>query len=253
MAMRLTRPTVIVRFHTRGDYLIGVAVVCSAGAPTVFTVRANLRELEKLYAGILQARARTAGVGFLGFIKKAFKSVKKAVRSVAKSKVLRSIYKGVRKVMKSPITNIALTAASVAFPPIGIPAQAAFVASNKMLDAVEAGGRAASRAKGQIRKLSRIARTRTRAGKKARKITRVLTMTNSWRKGLAVASARAGGRGRARHRDPAKIRGYIMLPNGRRAPVRGVERRGRIDAIVTLPNGRRARLRASVSGACACD
>ena len=183
------RPALVMRFHVRGPWLIGVAVVQGPGAPVVIRARANIANLEKLYRRILLTRQAAGGaaVGFWGSIKKAFKKIKRAVVKVAKGKIVKSIAKAARGVMKSPITKYALAATAVAFPAVGIPAMAALAASNKILDGVERGSKAARAA---VKKLTRLARGRTPRARKARKALKILTTTNQWRKGLRVAQSR---------------------------------------------------------------
>jgi hypothetical protein len=244
------RPAVLVRFHTRGPWLVGVAVVQGPGEPTILRARVNMAELEKLYRAMIARKVAAGGVavGF-GFLKKAFKSIKKAVRKVAKSKVIKGIAKGLKKVVKSPITKWAIAATAVAFPAVGLPAQAALMASNKILDGVERGSKAARAA---VRKLKRLAKTRGRGGAKARKALKILTKTNSWRKGLKVAerralSPRALAARRARLRRKAALRRRMIrakLARVRRPRLRGGRSRAaQLAALARMSPAQRAQLK----------
>jgi hypothetical protein len=253
----VARPHVCVSFHRRGDWLIGVAHLQGPGAPILLTARANIRDLERAAQMVVMRRAeRAAAVGsFFGSIEHAFSKAAHGAEQLAKGKIARELYSQARKVMKSPVASAALAATSVVFPPIGLPASAAFVTANKVLDNVEAGGASAERAKKQIQQLAHLARQPGAAGAKARKVAQVLSITHRWRQNLkdahsmTVALPQLGG---ARHRDPADVHGMLELPNGKRAQIHGVERAGRIVATVVLPSGRRVPLRAVVQGGCEC-
>lgn len=68
-------------------------------------------------------------VGAFGWLKKGFKKIGKAVKSVVRSKLLKYV----------------AGAAAIIYPPVGIPAAAALAASNKVLDAAEKGNKNAKK------------------------------------------------------------------------------------------------------------
>jgi hypothetical protein len=256
----VARPLVRVTFHRKGPWLIGVAYLQGPSAPVVLTARANLQQLERAAQALVRRRARdAASVGSLfGSISHALKKATSGVEKLAKGKIARELYSQTRKVMKSPVMSAALAATSVVFPPVGIPASAAFVTANKVLDNVEAGGAAAAKAKQQIQDVARLARTPGAMGDKARKVAKVLSITHQWRQGLKVAQAAATNPALAAStlsravRTPRNVRGALALPGGRHAQFQGVERDGQLIATLTMPGGRRLPLRASVGGGCGC-
>lgn len=268
----VARPRVRVSFHRKGPWLIGVAYLQGPGAPIVLTARANVRDLERAGRAILMRRMqKAAAVGSLfGSIESAFSSVAHGAENLAKGKVARELFGKVKDVMKSPIASAALAATSMVFPPIGIPASAAFVTANKVLDNVEAGGAAAEKAKNQIRSIGRLARQPGPAGAKARKVAQVLSITNQWRNGLKVAQAEARALPpgtplpagtpphlRALHAAApglrtAQLHGEVSLPGGKCAHLHGVQRAGHIEGTLTLPSGKHVPLRATVQGGCGC-
>ena len=271
----VARPHVKVSFHRKGPWLIGVAHLQGPGAPIVLTARANVRDLERAGRALLMKRMqKAAAVGSLfGSIESAFSSVAHGAENLAKGKVARALMGQVRNVMKSPIASAALAATSMVFPPIGIPASAAFVTANKVLDNVETGGAMAEKAKNQIRSIGRLARQPGPTGAKARKVAQVLSITNQWRNGLKVAQAeaRALPPGTPPHALPpgapphlpalraaapglrtANIHGEVSLPGGKCAHLHGIQRAGHIEGTLTLPSGKRVPLRATVQGGCGC-
>jgi len=270
----VARPHVKVSFHRKGPWLIGVAHLQGPGAPIVLTARANVRDLERAgRALVLQRMQRAAAVGSIfGDIEGAFSKVAHGAENLAKGKVARALMGKVKDVMKSPVASAALAATSMVFPPIGIPATAAFVTANKVLDNVEAGGAMAEKAKNQIRSIGRLARQPGPMGAKARKVAQVLSITNQWRNGLKVAQAEARALPpgalhsvppgmpphlRALHAAApglrtARLHGEVSLPGGKCAHLQGIQRAGHIEGTLTLPSGKRVPLRATVQGGCGC-
>lgn len=184
-------PDIQIRFQHRGEWLVGVAQLQGHGKPVTVRVRAHLPTIERALLRMLR-RSLPPGaaqqVGFFGGLKKAFRKVKKAVKKVAVNKVTKAVYKASRKVMKSPITKVALGAAAVVFPPVGIPAAAAFTAANGVLDQVEKGGAAASSAAKKLRVVDKYSKMPGKLGDKARKLRGVLGTVHRWRKGLKKAA-----------------------------------------------------------------
>lgn len=67
------------------------------------------------------------------------KSLAKTVKSVAKSKLVKQIASTAKKVIKSKVTAGIISTMAVVYPPVGIPAAAAYAAANMALAAVERG------------------------------------------------------------------------------------------------------------------
>lgn len=96
-------------------------------------------------------------VGF-GFLKKAFKSVKKAasgVASVAKS------------VVRSPITKAVLGGTAIVFPAVGVPALAAATIADKAIATAEKGDAAAKKVKAAIKHTKQLASSGDPGAKRA--------------------------------------------------------------------------------------
>jgi hypothetical protein len=67
------------------------------------------------------------------------KSLAKTVQSVAKSKLVKQIGETAKKVIKSKVTAGIVSTMAVVYPPVGIPAAAAYAAANVALAAIERG------------------------------------------------------------------------------------------------------------------
>jgi hypothetical protein len=155
------------QFTQNGDWLTFSAEysVPGAPAPAHFSSRINLRDIERtlLAQGARQLkrtiqRARVAGdcvgcgcvggrdydVCVAGLFSKVKKAVKKNVKKVAKVKLLKDVRKQAdnfkstsKKVLKSKVTGGLVAATAIAFPPVGVPAAAAYATANAALIAIE--------------------------------------------------------------------------------------------------------------------
>ena len=256
-------PDVRIRLRREGPWLVAVADVSGGGKPIRLTARANLEKMEryvkarllKLWNAIKQkvavgALEESAAVGFFGFIKKAFKAVKNVVKKVANSNVVKAIRGAVKSVIKSKYVGYALSAAAVVFPPVGVPAAAAFYSAQKILKAAEAGGAAATKAVKMVGDLRKLSRKPGQTGAKARKALKVLQISKNWRDGIKRARPRP--RRPLVSTRPRRVRGSVRLPTGQRAQMLGVQRGNRIQGFLVTqgPAGRKMRgaFTANVSG-----
>jgi len=104
---------------------------------------------------------------------------------------LRDIARTAKGALKLPGVSQAISAAAVAFPPLGVPAMVAFKVANTAIAAAERGGPQAAQFARQVGMLKHVARRRDAAGLKARKALKVLHITHQWRRGLHAAQRQA--------------------------------------------------------------
>lgn len=160
--------------YQEGQMLRAKSYLVVAGEPHVFEVAVNLELIEKAlraYHARLHAESKISGVddlgpcvgcgevplisGFLGNISKAVKKVGKskivkAVASTAKKitqtkvvktamKVAKPVLKTGRAILRSKVTAGVMASVAVAFPPVGVPAAAAYAGANAALAVIEKG------------------------------------------------------------------------------------------------------------------
>src|SRR3954469_459690 len=108
------------RFWREGPIFKAVVHVQTAGAaPKTISVEVDLRPIMR---ALHDWYRRKHGVYIGGFPGSFFKAVKK----VGKSKLLGDVASAVKSVVQSKLTGAAIGAAAVVFPPVGIPAAAAY-------------------------------------------------------------------------------------------------------------------------------
>jgi hypothetical protein len=228
------------------------------------TAKVNYDQLEKLvlaklkraYLAIKQRVAvggmtEDAAVGFFGFIKKAYNSVKRVVNKIAKSSVVRGIKNAVKSVIKSKYVGYALSAVAVIYPPVGVPAAAAFYSAQKVLSMAEKGGAAAKKAVKLVGGLRKLAKKPGKDGVKARRALKVLKISKNWRAGVRRTQSRRRSPVR-RTRRVQRVRGLVRLPSGKVAKMQGTQKGGRLTGtLVTRGAGgrmQRGRFSARVAG-----
>ncbi|MEO6599396.1 MAG: hypothetical protein ABIQ16_05950 [Polyangiaceae bacterium] len=119
------------RFWREGPILKAVVHVQTAGAaPKTISAEVDLRPIMRAVHAWYR---RKHGVHIGGFPGSFFKAVKK----VGKSKLLGSVSKAVKSVVQSKLTGAAIGAAAVVFPPVGLPAAAAYATANAALAALD--------------------------------------------------------------------------------------------------------------------
>lgn len=121
------------RYWREGHWLKAMVHVQAAGsAPKTITAQVDLRPIARaLKKWQLQQHARGARVG--GWPGSFFKAVKK----VAKFKLVSQVASSVKTVVQSKITGAVVGAAAVVFPPVGIPAAAAYATANTAIAALD--------------------------------------------------------------------------------------------------------------------
>jgi hypothetical protein len=121
-----------------GDFLVGeLWLVYGGQAPRKITARVNLRDV---VTALQQGSADPEISGLFDFVSKGVKSLGDAAKSVGRAKLVKGLARGVKSVVRSPITGAIVSVAAVAFPPIGMPAAAAYQASNAALKALDQRG-----------------------------------------------------------------------------------------------------------------
>jgi len=140
------------------------------------------------------------------------------------AKPFKAVGKIAKKVIRSPVLKATAMGAAFVFPPIGVPAAAAVVAADKVVGALDKGGRKAAAA----RKLLKPTLSAAKSGDKdAARGARALTLAARLRKqGIPVRTAVARARvkqavarrpvARSAARPAAgAMRGVLVLPGGR--------------------------------------
>jgi len=119
------------RFWREGPIFKAVVHVQTAGAaPKTISVEVDLRPIMR---ALHDWYRRKHGVHIGGFPGSFFKAVKK----VGKSKLLSSVASAVKSVVKSKLVGAAIGAAAVVFPPVGLPAAAAYATANAALTTLD--------------------------------------------------------------------------------------------------------------------
>ena len=114
------------RFWREGRYLKAVVHVQAAGmSPKTISAQVDLEPIAKALKkrGERFAKAGVRVGGWPG-------SFIKAVSKVGKSKLLSDVTSAVKSVVQSKLTGAAVGAAAVVFPPVGVPAAAAYATAN---------------------------------------------------------------------------------------------------------------------------
>jgi hypothetical protein len=133
-ALVVPNPMLNIIFTREGDILKGTGHLINGGRIEVFTASVNLNELGKAMLG----PGGVHGDDLVAF----FGSIVKAVKSIAKSKIVRSISRAAKSVVQSKALGAAVAGLAVVFPPVGLPAAGAFAAANVALAAIENGNKA---------------------------------------------------------------------------------------------------------------
>lgn len=158
-------------FYIDGHTLNAVTYSCIAGSPEVFKASLDLRpimsrvkamhenlhgqkisgdELRQAIVGCVgcDCQGRVQVAGFFDSIASVAKSAAKVVSKVGKTKLVSTIGNAVKSVVKNKVVmGGALAVASVAFPPVGLPAAAAYATASGALSAINQAKSAVSAAK----------------------------------------------------------------------------------------------------------
>jgi hypothetical protein len=129
------------RFWREGPYFKAMVHVQTAGAaPKTVSAEVDLRPIVR---ALHHWYRRKHGVHIGGFPGSFFKAVKK----IGKSKLLGDVAQAVKSVVKSKITAGAIAATAVVFPPVGVPAAAAYATANAALAVLDKANAIKSQAK----------------------------------------------------------------------------------------------------------
>lgn len=137
--------------YTEGHFMRAVVYMAAAGNPEVLRFSVDMRPIRKAVMAYHRKLHESApgcvgcdsraivGWNPIKSVSKAAKSVTGTVKSVAKSKLLKKVYSGTKSVLRSKYTAGAVAATGLVFPPVGVPAAAAYATANAALVAAENG------------------------------------------------------------------------------------------------------------------
>jgi hypothetical protein len=205
-----------VRFETRGRRMMAHGYLGAGTTTELFTVDVDMAPIAVAVAKIhskLHGQVGCIGcdselseyvsgciagdcTGEIGKLRlgRAFKKASRAVKKIAKAKVLKKLGRLAKKALNNPITKGIVHAAAVAFPAVGMPALAAYKAANLALDAVEKAKKKAAMAKRAVKRLgisgdaevSGIGRKLKRLAQRAKRKARGLLLQKAISKGMAL-------------------------------------------------------------------
>ena len=194
------------RYWREGPIFKAVAHIQTAGAaPKTISLEVDLRPIAR---ALHDWYRRKHGVRIGGWPGSFFKEVKK----IAKSKLLSDVGKAVKSVVKSKITAAAIGAAAVVFPPVGVPAAAAYATANAALAVLDKANAIKSQAKNVLSSGSAAEKMLLRA--KAPQIAQALRQAVTVRTKLREIAQRAG-RGDLAARKTASIFSHVMAHRNR--------------------------------------
>jgi hypothetical protein len=191
------------RYWREGHWLKALVHVQAAGtAPKTISAQVDLRHIAaavKRWHRRQHAQGARVG-GWPG-------SFINAVKKVAKSKLVSQVASSVKSVVQSKITGAVVGAAAVVFPPVGVPAAAAYATANAAMAALDK----ANEIKNQARAVLASGSPAQKAALQARApaIKQALTQASAVKKKLREIANRAS-RGDLAARKTARIFGHVM-------------------------------------------
>lgn len=207
------------RYWREGHLLKALVHVQAAGsAPKTVAAQVDLRPIAAaLKRWHRRQHAQGARVG--GWPGSFFNAVKK----VAKSKLVSQVASSVKSVVQSKITGAAIGAAAVVFPPIGVPAAAAYATANAALATLDK----ANAIKNQARAILASGSSAQKAAlqKRASAIQQALTRAADVKKKLREIAQRAS-RGDVAARKTARIFSHVVA-HRRRVKTHGQKLQGK--------------------------
>lgn len=207
------------RYWREGHFLKALVHVQAAGAaPQTVTAQVDLRPI----AATLKKwhrRQHAQGVRVGGWPG----SFVNAVKKVAKSKLVSQVASTVKSVVQSKITGAVVGAAAVVFPPVGVPAAAAYATANQAISAIDT----AAQLKNQARSILASGSPAQKAALQARapEIKQALTRASGVKKKLREIAFRAS-RGDVAARKTARIFDHVMA-HRRRVKTHGQKLQGK--------------------------
>jgi hypothetical protein len=189
------------RYWREGPYFKAVVHVQAAGAePKTISVDVDLRPIVRALHRYYRDKR---GVQISGFPGSFFKAVKK----IGRSQLLKSVGAAVKSVVKSKVVGAAVGAAAVVFPPVGIPAAAAYATANTALELLDHANEIKQNAKRVL--MYGTAAEKALLHSKGAELTKVLTRARNLRMRLQDIAVRAA-RGSLPARKTASIFKYVM-------------------------------------------
>lgn len=207
------------RYWREGHLLKAMVHVQAAGsAPKTVTAQVDLRSI----AAALKKwhRRQHAGGARVGGWPGSFV---KAIKKVAKSKLVSQVAHTVKAVVQSKITGAAVGAAAVVFPPVGIPAAAAYATANTAIAALDTANQIKNEARAVLSSGSPAQKAALQA--KAPAIKQALTRAVAVKKKLRDIAQRAS-RGDVAARKTARIFSHVM-EHRRRVKAHGQKLQGK--------------------------
>jgi hypothetical protein len=191
------------RYWREGHFLKATVHVQAAGsAPKTITAQVDLRPIAhavRRYQAIQRQHGARVGGWPGSFINK--------VKKIAKSKLVSQVAKTVKSVVQSKITGAAVGAAAVVFPPVGVPAAAAYATANAALAALDQASKIKKEAQSVLAHGSSAQKAALQA--KAPAIKEALTKAVEVKRKLREVAQRAG-RGDLAARKTARIFSHVM-------------------------------------------
>lgn len=120
-------------FYREGPYLHVIATLVKNGEVQVFKGSLDVRPIQ---AALVRRHARMHGrdsVKVAGF----FSSISHAVKSIGHSKLMKGIASGIKDVAKSKTFGAIAGVTAIVFPPVGLPAAAAFAVAKTSIGVIE--------------------------------------------------------------------------------------------------------------------
>jgi hypothetical protein len=117
-------------FYREGPYLHAIVTLVESGDVQIFKGSLDLRPIA---AAVKRKHAEMHGTEVSGF----FSSISHAVSSIGHAKILKSISNDIKSVAKSKAFGAICGATAIVFPPVGIPAAAAYAIAKTSIGVIE--------------------------------------------------------------------------------------------------------------------
>lgn len=117
-------------FYHEGPYLHAIVTLVKNGDVRVFKGSLDLRPI---IAAVKRKHSEMHGTEVSGF----FSSISHAVKSIGHAKILKSIANDIKSVAKSKAFGAIAGATAIVFPPVGIPAAAAYAVAKTSISVIE--------------------------------------------------------------------------------------------------------------------
>jgi hypothetical protein len=196
------------RYWREGHFLKALVHVQAAGAaPKTVSAQVDLRPIAAAVKK-WHRRQHAQGVHVGGWPGSFINAVKK----VAKSKLVSQVASSVKSVVQSKITGAVVGAAAVVFPPVGVPAAAAYATANAAMAALDKANEIKNQARAVLSSGSPAQKAALHA--RAPAIKQALSQASAVKKKLREIASRAS-RGDIAARKTARIFGHVMAHRNR--------------------------------------